>query len=669
MADRLFYFEGSAVASLLAELSGTYELRLDAERSGAFELVPLRPDAELPGPYELVPLRPEAVDDLHMTGPGVLVVEGSARDLEMAGRFKATRRDLEVVVLVDSTSLPAVPSDRVYAYLPEPVSVPILAKTLANAFAHIRLLHEQEQAQADLGQLARELKELNNIGVRLSAERDTDLLLELILTKAREITRSDAGSLYLVEEDEDGRPRLRFKLAQNDSVHVPFKEFTLPISHESVAGHVALTGEIQNLEDAYALPPGSPFQINPAFDRQVGYRTKSMLVIPLKTQKNEVIGVLQLINCKPDPTRGFASPAEIERMAIPFSARSHELAASLASQAAVALENSRLYQNIQTLFEGFVKASVTAIEARDPTTAGHSFRVAELTTGLAEIVDRVDAGPYRHVRFTSEEMQEIRYAAILHDFGKIGVREEVLVKAKKLFPAHLELIKQRAEAIKQALELKLSKRKIAYLLERGRERFAAAFAAEDAELAALLQEVDGALKAVVMANEPSVMPEDFSNTIRQIALKAFTDHLGGPRTLITPLEARILSIPKGSLTEEERVQIESHVVHTFQFLAQIPWTKELKRIPVIAQAHHEKLNGSGYPYGMREGQIPLQSRIMTVSDIFDALTAADRPYKRAVSVEQALDILDHERKTGAIDSTLLDLFIDAKVYRRVTGAP
>jgi response regulator RpfG family c-di-GMP phosphodiesterase len=264
-------------------------------------------------------------------------------------------------------------------------------------------------------------------------------------------------------------------------------------------------------------------------------------------------------------------------------------------------------------------------------------------------------------------MQAIRYAAILHDFGKIGVREEVLVKAKKLYPTHLELIKQRAEIIKQGLELRHGRRKIAYLLDRGRERFAEQFAADDAELTALIQEIDQYLKSVLAANEPSVMPEDFANAVQQIALKSFVDHLGSPRTILTPQEARILTIPKGSLTEEERVQIESHVVHTFQFLAQIPWTKELRRVPEIARAHHEKLNGSGYPYGIRNEDIPVQSKIMTISDIFDALTAADRPYKKAVPVERALDILQYEKKAGAIDGELLTLFIDAKIYQRVVA--
>ena len=533
----------------------------------------------------------------------------------------------------------------------------MLAKILDNAFEHMA-------TRGDLDRLSVELRDLNSIGVRLSAERDLKRLLELILTKAREITHSDAGSLYLVEESDTGDRRLRFTLTQNDSVDVPFEQFTIPINGESVAGYVALTGQVVNLADAYHPPLGSTFKVNRAFDTQIGYRTKSMLVVPMKTQKEEIIGVLQLINCKPDLQRRFASPAEIEREVEPFGARYTDFAVSLASQAAVSLENSRLYENIQTLFEGFVKASVTAIESRDPTTSGHSFRVAELTVGLAEIVDRAPSGPYGDVHFSPDEMKEIRYASLLHDFGKVGVREEVLVKAKKLYPNHLELIKQRVEVIRRGLELKYSRRKIEYLLQKGREQFAAHAEGLDAELASFVAELDDGLASVIAANEPSVIAEDFASAIQRFALQSFEDHLGRSQSIITPEEARVLAIPRGTLTETERKQIESHVVHTFQFLAQIPWTREIRNIPEIARSHHEKLNGSGYPYGMTGDQIPIQSKIMTISDIYDALTAADRPYKKATSVEQALDILDYERKAGNIDGTLLALFVEAHVYER-----
>jgi HD-GYP domain-containing protein (c-di-GMP phosphodiesterase class II) len=610
---------------------------------------------ELGQDFDLIPLLPG--DAVPEDVPAVLLVDLASDDL---GRFKdvgAESDNVAVVALVPPDAPPPDVPEHWYAAVTRNGSPALLARTLDNAFEHIAV-------QGDLAGLSRELHELNQIGVRLSAERDLKSLLELILTKAREITHSDAGSLYLVEEGERGERRLRFTLAQNDSLEVPFREFTIPLNGESVAGYVALTGEVINIEDAYFPPPGATYRINRAFDQQIGYRTKSMLVVPMKTPKDEIIGVLQLINCKPDPAHRFTAPEEIERGAQPFSARFAEFANSLASQAAVALENSRLYENIQTLFEGFVKASVTAIESRDPTTSGHSFRVAELTVGLAEAVDRIPTGPYAEVRFNPDEMKEIRYASLLHDFGKVGVREEVLVKAKKLYPNHLEIITQRVEIIKRGLELRYSRRKIDYLLEKGREQFAEQAATYDAELTAFIAELDEGLARVVAANEPTVMPDNFASAIQRYALRTFEDHLGLEQAIITPEEARVLSIPKGSLTDQERKQIESHVVHTFQFLAQIPWTREIRNIPEIARSHHEKLNGSGYPHGRKGDDIPLQSKIMTISDIYDALTAADRPYKRAITTEKALDILQHERQAGNIDGVLLELFIAAKIFER-----
>ncbi|MBI2017109.1 MAG: GAF domain-containing protein, partial [Candidatus Rokubacteria bacterium] len=437
----------------------------------------------------------------------------------------------------------------------------------------------------------------------------------------------------------------------------------------SVAGHVALTGQTVNLEDAYDLPATSPFRINRSFDEKFDYRTKSMLVVPMKTPQGETIGALQLINCKPDFGLRLRSPAEAERVVRPFSARHERLANSLASQAAVALSNSRLYESIRQLFEGFVKAAVTAIESRDPTTSGHSFRVANLTVGLASVVDRVATGPYGATRFSADEMMELRYAALLHDFGKVGVREQVLVKAKKLYPGDLERIRERVQLIKRSLELRYTGRKLEYLLARGRRRYGEEAAALDAELAQYLAELDDSLDRIVLANEPAVLPRDFAAEIERLALRAFEDHLGRRHAVITPEEAAVLAIPRGSLTPEEYKEIQSHVVHTYQFLAQIPWTKEFRRIPEIARSHHEKLDGTGYPYGMKGEVIPVQSKMMTIADIYDALTAADRPYKKAVPVETALDILQAERRAGQVDAALLDLFLEAKVYERTDDNP
>ncbi len=608
----------------------------------------------LPGDLEAMPLPARGAPRPAPDESATALVDLTAGEAAVAADLAARAPDLPVVALLAPGATPAVPC---YAYVTKPAPPEVLVSALRNACDHARARREADATR-------QELEQLNQIGVSLSAERDTDALLTLILSKAREITRSDAGSIYVVEEPADGARRLRFKLAQNDSVRVPFTEFTLPIDDASVAGHVALTGSVLQLDDAYVLPPGSRFQINREFDERVGYRTKSMLVVPMTTPQGTVIGALQLINCKRDTTAVFPTPAAVLADAIPYPERFRSLAASLASQAAVALENSRLYQSIQTLFEGFVQASVTAIESRDPTTSGHSFRVADFTVALATAVDRADHGIFREVRFSADEMKEIRYASLLHDFGKVGVREEVLVKAKKLPPGHLELIRQRGEIIRRGLELRHARRKTDWLLQHGRDGFAERCAQWDAELAVVLADLDQHLKAIAAANEPAVMPDDVSAGIRDLADRAFPDYLGDTLTLITPEEARILAIPKGSLTPDEYRQIQSHVVHTYQFLKQIPWTKELRRVPEIARSHHEKLDGTGYPDGWRARDIAVQTRMMTISDIFDALTSRDRPYKPAVPVERALDILGQERQAGALDGALLSLFIAVRAWER-----
>lgn len=584
--------------------------------------------------------------------PAVLLVDGDVGDPPPLAR-------MHVIALVAPPAGGPWP-EHWYAVLPRGVGRPILARAVASAFADL-------DTAAEVRRLGHELAELNAIGIRLSAERRPDTLLELILGKAREITESDAGSLYLVEEERETGRHLFFALAQNDSVDIPFRAARLPLDNGSIAGHVALTGKTVNLEDAYHLPPGSPFHINKAFDEQTGYRTKSMLVVPMRTPPGETIGVLQLINCKPEGPGRLADRDEVERCVRPFGPRYEALAESLASQAAVAVDNSRLYQSIRRLFEGFVSASVTAIEARDPTTSGHSFRVAELSVGLADAVTRCSSGRYASARFTPDEIRELRYAALLHDFGKVGVREHVLLKAKKLYPAQLDAIRQRVALAKRGLELRCERGKLDALLRKGSGGYAEDAARLQAELAGLVREIDTALAHIEQANEPEVLPRETAAQVEELARRVIDDTGSGPLTLLTPDEARALCVARGTLTEEEVREIRSHVVHTWEFLAQIPWTRELGRIPEIARSHHEKLDGSGYPHGLTADQIPVQSRIMTIADIFDALTAGDRPYKRAVPVGQALDILDEERRAGTIDGELVELFVTARVWERALG--
>jgi response regulator RpfG family c-di-GMP phosphodiesterase len=323
-----------------------------------------------------------------------------------------------------------------------------------------------------------------------------------------------------------------------------------------------------------------------------------------------------------------------------------------------------LYEAIQRLFEGFVRASVIAIEARDPTTSGHSFRVANLTVALAEVVDRCETGPFADLRFSRNEMKEIRYASLLHDFGKVGVREEVLVKARKLYPAQLDLIKQRFQFVKRSMQAESLTKRLKYVLEKGKEEFLAAQPKFDAELGDQFAELDAYFATVLRSNEPTVLPEGSFEKLADVAANHFIDMDGQDYALLTDDEVRLLSIRKGSLDESERLQIESHVVHTFKFLQQIPWTKEIRNIPAIARGHHEKLNGKGYPFKLSAPEIPIQTRMMTISDIFDALSASDRPYKKAVSLERALEILGFAVKDGEVDGQLFEMFREAKVWDR-----
>ncbi len=554
-------------------------------------------------------------------------------------------------------------------FLHEVVSPPLTPLRLKLKAERARELLQQrltnEQLDAALLRKTRELHELNKIGVALSAERDIDTLLEQILLKSREITAADAGSLYLVERGKEHESseddRLRFVLAQNDSLQVPFEQFAMPLSQTSIAGYVALTGQVVSVADAYQLPSGTPYSISRSYDETSGYRTKSMLVVPMRDHHDEVIGVLQLINKKRDPRAMLRHATLVDENVVPFTSVDEELVSSLASQAAVAFENTRLIAGIKQLFDSFVRASVTAIEARDPTTSGHSERVAVLTVGLAEVVDRLDSPRFRGVRFSADQLQEIRYASLLHDFGKVGVREKVLIKGKKLFVGELMLIRQRFAYIKRSLEAELLRGQLEALRSGAPpERLARL----EADLERRSSEVDEILKRIMTANEPALLEDENFRILMDLPSKYFVDLEGQTQPYLTPNELQALAIRRGSLSEQERREIESHVTHTFRFLSQIPWTGEYRRIPEIAYAHHEKLDGSGYPRRLSAEEIPLQSKMMTISDIYDALVAWDRPYKKAVPVTRALDILHEEAGAGKVDRELLDLFVESKVWEK-----
>jgi len=528
---------------------------------------------------------------------------------------------------------------------------------------------------AATARLTRELEELHRIGIALSETRDVDQLLTLILQKAREITGADAGSLYLIEHQTDPTNgsgearRLRFRLTQNDSLQFPFTEGTMPLTEESMAGYCATHGEVVELADAYHIPKSLPFHFNSSFDEQTGYRTRSLVTLPMKNGKGEVLGVLQLINCKRNPQARLKDAAAVRRHVHAFPEAAVRLGLSLASQAAVAYENSRLYRDIENLFDGFVNAAVKAIEQRDPTTSGHSQRVCEMTVALAEAVDREPRGPYGDLNFSREQMKELRYAALLHDFGKVGVREEVLVKAKKLYPLQFSRLFDRFDYIRRDIEARTAQQKVEALLSLPRKEAEIRLRALDEEAGKMLAELERFGEFISKANEPTILPASDFDVLKDIAEKTYHDPRGTQRPYLTAEEVRFLSIPRGSLDPGEREQIESHVQNSFNFLKQIPWTREFRGIPEIARSHHEKLNGKGYPKGLRADEIPVQAKMMTICDIYDALSASDRPYKRAVPTDRAIDILKLCVRDEEIDPELFRVFLEAQVYRLAGGSP
>lgn len=556
----------------------------------------------------------------------------------------------------------------VCALLPAEPQAAELLVALHGAFELLDVKARSESRGKWLNRYRYELGELIEIARALTTEREIDKLLGLILEKARFVTAADAGSIYVVEGSDPvlSRRQLHFKLSQNDSVSFDSREFSMPVSARSMAGYVALERKTLSIADVYDMPPGSPFGFDRSFDDKIGYRTRSMLVTPLSTSKGEVIGVLQLINKKHEPKQKLLTPGDFERGVIPFDERSEQLVTTLAAQAGIALENAILYEEIRGLFEGFVRASVDAIEARDPTTSGHSHRVASFTVGLAMAVERVDSGPYQAVRWSREDLREIEYASLLHDFGKIGVREHVLVKGKKLFPEELCLIRQRFDFVIRTIEADVLSRKLTAL---GRGALAEELAELDRELVTRRAEIEDAFRTVEHANEPSVLAAGDFQRIEELARQSYTRLDGSMATLLESPEVRSLSVMRGSLTPEEFDEIRSHVSHTYRFLSQIPWGKSLSRVAQIAGSHHERLNGTGYPNRLRAEEIPLQSKLMSVSDIFDALTASDRPYKRAVPIPKALDILALEVKDQHIDGELVRIFTEARVWEHTLSPP
>ncbi len=521
--------------------------------------------------------------------------------------------------------------------------------------------------------LFRRLEQLNEIGAALSQARDIDSLLEKILLAAKAITRSDGGTLYLLENLEDGQ-RLKFAIMRNETLNIAMGGTTgnpipfYPVhlygkdgrpNNQMVAAYAALTGNTVNIADAYTAE-GFDFSGTRNIDKKTGYRSKSFLTVPMRNHQGEIIGVLQLINSK-DPETG-----EI----VPFSTGDQHLAESLASQAAIALTNRQLIIQLEKLFESFIQLINTAIDEKSPYTGGHCERVPKLTMMLAEAVNETSEGPLREFTMSEKDRYELKIAGLLHDCGKVTTPVHVVDKATKLETIfdRIDLVDTRFEVLKRDAELGALKKKLDLARKESLDEMACGekLAEIDQDLREALRQIDEDREFLRHSNVGGevMAPEAQARVRRMGTERKWTNVSGGTADFLTENEIENLTIGRGTLTAKERDIINNHIVATIKMLEALPWPKHLSNVPEYAGGHHERMDGKGYPRRLTREQMSVQARVMGIADIFEALTAKDRPYKRGKTLSESLKILGNLRLNGHIDPDLFDVFVRRKVYLR-----
>jgi len=500
------------------------------------------------------------------------------------------------------------------------------------------------------------LKELNEIGIALSKQRDLNSLLETILIAAKRITNADAGTLYLLEPEQQV---LRFEILRNDTFNtamggtsgvqitfypIPLYDGTGKPNHAMVVSHSALSGETINIPDAYTAE-GFDFSGTKKFDSKTGYRSKSFLTVPMRNHEDEVIGVLQLINAK-DRESGVI---------VPFSEDDQQLTESLASQAAIALTNRRLIEQLEKLFEAFIQLINTAIDDKSPYTGGHCARVPALTMMLAEAVNRTDHGPLKDFTMTDKDRHELKIAGLLHDCGKITTPVHVVDKATKLETIfdRINLVDTRFEVLKRDAEIAMLASRLDGMDENAAHR--------DYETKIRQLEDDREFLRRCNIGGEAMSAED-QERVRQIASHQWQNIEGNKVNFLSENEIENLTIRAGTLTAEERKTINRHIELTIRMLEALPWPKHLKNVTEYAGGHHERMDGKGYPRGLTREQMSVQARVMGIADIFEALTAKDRPYKKGKTLTESLTILGKMKLGGHIDPDLFDVFIREAVY-------
>lgn len=612
--------------------------------------------------YDVLPASggDEALASLAQRRPDLVILDAGLPDkdgFEVCAAIKQDphTRSLAVIIVTDSSQV----ADCVRAmdtgaddFLQRPIEpVELLARV--RSLLRVKAGHDE---------MAAEIRRFTQIGIALSAERNLNRLLERIVDEARAINHADGGTLYLSDWDANVN---RYEIMQNASMgtrmggesgeRIPFPPVT--ITPDNVSGYVALTGKILNIPDVYEAE-GFDFSGPRKFDAATGYRSMSMLAVPMRNHQDEVIGVVQLINAQ-DPATGKV---------VPFFEGNVQRTVALASQAGIAITNARLIQELEAFLEGLIQVMAAAVDEKSHYTAGHIQRVTRLSVVLAEALNAYDGDEFGGQKFTADELKEIRIAGLLHDIGKIVVPEHIVDKATKLQTVYDRMaeVRTRFLAVRRSMEADALRRKLA-LLEAGAPR--EQMARVDAELAEGLQSLSEDLEFISGINPGGefMAPEKLER-LHAIAAKTYVDGDGKEQPFLTENEVRNLSIPRGTLLPEEFAMIRAHAAVSARLLSQIPFAKRLRRVPVFAGDHHEALDGSGYPAGKAGDELALQSRILAVADIYDALTSSDRPYKPAFSQERAYKILREDASRGKLDSRLVELFISADCAARAQQA-